>query len=51
MNDDPGKGTDPDPDPDPEPTDPDQPESLNNKQELVLKVNDNWEVIHGMELD
>ncbi|MFR6073421.1 hypothetical protein [Phocaeicola coprocola] len=49
MNDDPGKGTDPDPDP--EPTDPDQPESLNNKQELVLKVNDNWEVIHGMELD
>lgn len=51
MNDDPGKGTDPDPDPNPEPTDPDQPESLNNKQELVLKVNDNWEVIHGMELD
>ena len=51
MNDDPGKGTDPDPDPDPEPTDADQPESLNNKQELVLKVNDNWEVIHGMELD
>lgn len=40
---------------DPEPTDPenpnDKPESLNNKQELVLKVNDNWEVIHGMELD
>lgn len=51
MNDeaDPDKpGTDPDPDPsDPE----DQPESLNNKQELVLKVNDNWEVIHGMELE
>lgn len=42
---------DPDPDPNPEPEDPDQPESLNNKQELVLKVNDNWEVIHGMELD
>lgn len=39
-------------DPDPEPEDPDdKPESLNNKQELVLKVNDNWEVIHGMELD
>lgn len=51
MNDDPGEGTDPNPDPDPDPTDPDQPESLNNKQELVLKVNDNWEVIHGMELD
>lgn len=46
-------GTDPDPtDPEetPEPGK-DQPESLNNKQELVLKVNDNWEVIHGMELD
>lgn len=42
---------DPDPDPNPKPEDPDQPESLNNKQELVLKVNDNWEVIHGMELD
>lgn len=46
-------GTDPDPtDPEetPEPGK-DQPESLNNKQELVLRVNDNWEVIHGMELD
>lgn len=43
-------GVDPDPDPDPEDPD-DKPESLNNKQELVLKVNDNWEVIHGMELD
>lgn len=42
-------GTDPEPGtPDP---DKDKPESLNNKQELVLKVNDNWEVIHGMELD
>lgn len=54
MNDeaDPDKpGTDPDPDPD-DPDDPDdEPESLNNKQELVLKVNDNWEVIHGMELE
>lgn len=39
-------------DPDPDPENPnDKPESLNNKQELVLKVNDNWEVIHGMELD
>lgn len=51
MNDDPGEGTDPDPDPNPDPEDPDKPESLNNKQELVLRVNDNWEVIHGMELD
>lgn len=47
----------PDKDPDPEvpgetpDPDKDKPESLNNKQELVLKVNDNWEVIHGMELD
>lgn len=49
----PGVDPDPeDPDPDPDPEDPDdKPESLNNKQELVLKVNDNWEVIHGMELD
>lgn len=38
------------PDPEPEP-DVDKPESLNNKQELVLRVNDNWEVIHGMELE
>lgn len=37
-------GTDPDPGVD-------KPESLNNKQELVLRVNDNWEVIHGMELE
>lgn len=42
---------DPEPDPNPDPEDPDKPESLNNKQELVLRVNDNWEVIHGMELD
>lgn len=49
--------TDPGKDPDPEvpgetpDPDKDKPESLNNKQELVLKVNDNWEVIHGMELE
>lgn len=42
-------GTDPDPDPTPDPDD--DPESLNNKQELTLRVNDNWEVIHGMELE
>ena len=50
MNDqaDPEKpGTDPEPTPDPD----DEPESLNNKQELILRVNDNWEVIHGMELE
>ena len=42
----------PDPDPDPKPTpDPgkDEPEDL-TKQNLILKVNDNWEAIHKMEL-
>ena len=42
-------GTDPDPDPTPDPDD--EPEPLNNRQELTLRVNDNWEVIHGMELE
>lgn len=42
---------DPDPTPTPDPNDPDDPESLNNNQELTLCVNDNWEVIHGMELE
>lgn len=47
----PGKDPDPEvPGETPNP-DKDKPESLNNKQELVLRVNDNWEVIHGMELD
>lgn len=32
-------------------TDPDEPEPLNKKQELTLRVNDNWEVIHQMELE
>lgn len=44
-------GTDPDPDPTPTPDPDDEPEPLNNKQELTLRVNDNWEVIHGMELE
>lgn len=48
---DPGKDPDPEvPGETPAPNE-DKPESLNNKQELVLKVNDNWEVIHGMELE
>lgn len=51
MNDEANPGK-PGVDPDPDPKNPnDKPESLNNKQELVLKVNYNWEVIHGMELD
>lgn len=43
----------PDPKPDPKPTpDPgkDEPEDLSKSQNLILKVNDNWEVIHKMEL-
>ncbi len=32
-------------------TDPDKPEPLNKKQELTLRVNDNWEVIHQMEVE
>lgn len=53
-------GTTPDPsNPDPKPTDPDpdkpkpgtdQPEDLSKSQDLILKVNDNWEAIHQMEL-
>lgn len=53
-------GTTPDPsNPDPKPTDPDpdkpkpgtdQPEDLSKSQNLILKVNDNWEAIHQMEL-
>lgn len=46
----------PDPDPDPDPDKPtpdpgtDQPEDLSKSQNLILKVNDNWEAIHKMEL-
>lgn len=39
----------PDPKPDPDP-DTDEPEDLSKSQNLILKVNDNWEVIHEMEL-
>ena len=55
-----GTTTDPDPnkpDPDPNKPDPDkpkpgtdQPEDLTKSQNLILKVNDNWEVIHKLEL-
>lgn len=44
---------DPDPNPDPKPNpDPgkDEPEDLTKSQNLILKVNDNWEAIHKMEL-
>lgn len=43
----------PDPDPDPKPTpDPgkDEPEDLTKSQNLILKVNDNWEAIHKLVL-
>lgn len=44
---------DPDPNPDPKPNpDPgkDEPEDLTKSQNLILKVNDNWEAIHQMVL-
>lgn len=47
MSDDPGDGTDPEPGT----GDDDDPVSLNNKHEIELVVNDNWEVIHNMELE
>lgn len=44
----------PTPDPNPDPSDPtpgtDEPEDLSKSQNLILKVNDNWEAIHQMEL-
>lgn len=44
----------PDPKPGPDPVDPtpgtDQPEDLSKSQNLILKVNDNWELIHKLEL-
>lgn len=46
--------TNPTPDPGPDPSDPtpgkDEPEDLSKSQNLILKVNDNWEAIHKMEL-
>ena len=55
-----GRTTPPDPsnpdpsDPKPDPSNPDpdtdEPEDLSKSQNLILKVNDNWEVIHKMEL-
>lgn len=41
---------DPEPKPDPDKPDPDQPEDLSKSQNLILKVNDNWEAIHKLEL-
>ena len=40
----------PKPDPKPNPDKDDKPEDLNKSQNLILKVNDNWEYIHKLEL-
>ena len=40
----------PDPDPDKPKPDTDQPEDLSKSQNLILKVNDNWEAIHKLVL-
>lgn len=46
---DPGNGGgDPDPD---DPENPDKPQPLKNTQDVILKVNDNWEVIHHMVIE
>lgn len=42
-----GGGENPDPQPNP---DPDKPQDLNDET-LILRVNDNWEMIHQMEVD
>ena len=43
---------DPDPDdPDPDGPDPEDPVDLNTKQDLLVQVNDNWELIHKMEVE
>lgn len=47
-----GDPSDPDPDdPDPDDPDPEDPEDLSTKQDLLVQVNDNWELIHKMEVE
>lgn len=51
---DPDKPVDPKPNPDPDGGDKnpeDQPEDLSKGQDLLLNVNDNWEIIHNMVID
>ena len=31
--------------------DPDEPQPLDNTQDLTIKINDNWEIIHNMGID
>ena len=50
-NPDPNPNPNPDPDPTPTPDPDNQPEDLSKGQNLVLKVNDNWETIHQMGLE
>lgn len=45
-----GDGTDKE-DPDTDPDGPDQPQDLTTKQDILLQVNDNWEMIHQMVVD
>lgn len=45
-----GDGTDDKEDPD-GPDGPDNPQDLTTKQDILLQVNDNWEMIHQMEVD
>lgn len=49
--DDDDENDDNDPEPDDNDDDDDEPQDLSKAQELILKVNDNWELIHKMELD
>lgn len=44
-------GPDPDPTPDPDPENPDKPGDLSAGQNLIIKVNDNWEVVNNMVID
>lgn len=41
----------PDPKPNPDPDPEDKPEDLSKGQDLLINVNDNWEIIHNMEID
>lgn len=48
---DPEKPVDPKPQPDPDPNPEDKPEDLSKGQDLLINVNDNWEIIHNMVID
>ena len=52
-NPDPNKPTDPDPEKPTNPTNPDKenPTDLSKGQDLIIEINDNWEIIHDLEID